>query len=594
MYLSRVQIKNLRNFRDLDVTLSGDMVMVGENRVGKSNFIFALRLVLDAGVSDAVRQLKLADIFDGADLSKDPKVEVHLDFREFDKDLSLLALLTDYRLPADHNIARLSYVFTKRADVQGPAGSDADYEFKVFGGDDETRTIRTEVRRRISLTLLPALRDAENDLASWRSSPLRPLLEDAISTVPGNELAAVANDLTAAANKLGALAPIKALEGKLRGDIATLSGSTQDIKAKLGFGPSDPLRLFRSIGLYIDDGKRGIADASLGSSNLALLALRLAEFEWRKTKNERNFTFLCIEEPEAHLHPHLQRKVFKELFKEDPNKDRSLLLTTHSPNVVSVAPLRSVVLLRPSEEGTKGYSLAKLDLAPSELEDLQRYINTTRADLLFSRAVIFVEGDSEEALLPVFASSLGHDLDELGVMVCNVAGTNFSPYVKLALALGIRHAVVTDWDPLDGSKPPLGKGRALGLLDDRLAARGIKPLPQGQRANLEKMTDVDFRARMSALGVFLNSSTLELEVANSSNIRDPLLSILEDEKFGSIRRKRIKGWKAGTTPIDAEQLLAMVADIGKGRLAGRLAAKAVGLPPPGYIDAAIKHVLKNV
>ena len=36
--------------------------MVGENRVGKSNVIFSLRLV-----PDSVRQLKLSDIWDGHD-----------------------------------------------------------------------------------------------------------------------------------------------------------------------------------------------------------------------------------------------------------------------------------------------------------------------------------------------------------------------------------------------------------------------------------------------------------------------------------------------------------------------------------------------
>ena len=79
--------------------------------------------------------------------------------------------------------------------------------------------------------------------------------------------------------------------------------------------------------------------------------------------------------------------------------------------------------------------------------------------MLFARGVIFVEGDAEEALVPVFASSLGHNLDDLGVTVCNVAGTNFGPYVKLAEALGLPWVVITDWDPLDGTKPPLGRSR---------------------------------------------------------------------------------------------------------------------------------------
>ena len=47
MYISRVQIRNFRNFHNLDVSLGQHAVIVGENKIGKSNFIFALRLILD-------------------------------------------------------------------------------------------------------------------------------------------------------------------------------------------------------------------------------------------------------------------------------------------------------------------------------------------------------------------------------------------------------------------------------------------------------------------------------------------------------------------------------------------------------------------
>ncbi len=47
--------------------------MVGENRVGKSNFIFALRLVPNTSLPDSARQLKLSDIWDGHDTGKRSK-----------------------------------------------------------------------------------------------------------------------------------------------------------------------------------------------------------------------------------------------------------------------------------------------------------------------------------------------------------------------------------------------------------------------------------------------------------------------------------------------------------------------------------------
>lgn len=593
MHLSHVRIVNFRNFAALDVALDSNVVMVGENRVGKSNFVFALRLVLDSTLPDAARQLKLGDIWDGCDLANSPEAQVDIDLTDFDGDPALVALLTDYRIAADHTVVRLTYLFRKKASIAGAPNSEADYEFKIYGGDDETRPIRSDVRRRICLDLLNALRDAETELGSWRSSPLRPLLEDAIGQVTEAELNAVAADLTAATTKLTELGPVRTLDQGLRAQIAELTGVSQDIKTKLGFASTDPLRLFRSVGLFIDDGKRGIAEASLGSANLAFLTLKLAEFSWRSLQNERNYTLVVIEEPEAHLHPHMQRRVFRRLF-AGQQEPRGLFLTTHSPNVASIAPLKSIILLKATPtDGTRAFSLAQMNLNPEELEDLQRYLDTTRAEILFARGVIFVEGDAEIALLPVFADSCGRDLDELGITVCSVGGVNFSPFVKLATALDIPFVVITDWDPLDGMRPPLGRKRALDLIDDIRRTRGEQPLPAPGRAALEA-DDERLREAAEEAGVFLNNSTLEVEIAASHAMSGALLAVLEAEGFGALRRERLDRWKADPTAVDGEQLLSMIADIGKGRLAGRLAAKAVGLDPPAYIAGAIEKVVSNV
>jgi len=434
----------------------------------------------------------------------------------------------------------------------------------------------------------------KRSLGAWRSSPLRPLLEDAIAKVSKDDLNAIAADMHAVTTKLGGLDPIKTLETNLRTKIAELAGTSQDIKAMLGFAPTDPLRLFRSIGLLIDDGRRGIGDASLGSANLALLTLKLAEFAWRRMKNERNYTLVCIEEPEAHLHPHLQRKVFQKLFAEETEEPLGLFLTTHSPNIASVAPIRSIVVLKATpNNGTHAFSLARLKLSDREIEDLQRYLDTTRADILFSRGIIFVEGDAETALLPVFAKNCGHDLDDLGITVCNVGGVNFSPYVKLATALALPFAVITDWDPLDGTKPPLGCKRTLDLIDDIRQTKGKKPLQVDKRTALEA-DEKRLRKVAKKAGVFLNHSTLEVEIACTAALVEPLLSILEAENFGTTRRNRLARWKADPSTVRGGPLLAMVADVGKGRLAARLAGKAIGLAPPAYIAAAIKHVATNV
>jgi putative ATP-dependent endonuclease of OLD family len=59
MRIARVQIHNFRNFRALDVRLAAQAVIVGENQVGKTNFLYALRLVLDPSLPDVARHLRL-------------------------------------------------------------------------------------------------------------------------------------------------------------------------------------------------------------------------------------------------------------------------------------------------------------------------------------------------------------------------------------------------------------------------------------------------------------------------------------------------------------------------------------------------------
>ncbi|EGT4406848.1 AAA family ATPase [Cronobacter sakazakii] len=594
MYLSNLRIANFRNFETVDIPLDGNIVLLGENRVGKSNLLFAIRLVIDPTLPDSARQLKLSDFWDGCDLSTSPQIEIHLEFADFDSDASLSALLTDFRIPENPALARLSYVFRKKEDIAGEPKSSEDCEFIVFGGGQESRTIPSRVRRRIAIDMLDALRDAEAQLASWRNSPLRPLLEDAFGSLSRVDLDRVASALESATGTMEAFTPIKNLEESLRGGILNLAGTAHDLNARLRFAPTDPLRLMRSLSMFIDDGKRGITEASLGSANVALISLKLAEFAWRRAKNERNFSLLCIEEPEAHLHPQLQRAVFDKLF-NNADKAQSLIVTSHSPTLASIAPLRSVVRLCRDDCGrTHAFSLAKLPVTTDELDDIERYLTATRAELLFAKGVIFVEGDAEEVLIPGFAEAMGLNLDELGITVCSVAGVNFEPYVKLAGSLGIRIAVITDWDPLDGSKQPLGKARAISIWDAFCAVRPeMHKLSAEEKAwfvdkGFEECSDVWKKA-----GIFLSPQTFEVSVANTPILKDALLNILDAQGFGSLRSSRIASWRTGQDPEPA-QLLAMISDIGKGRLAAKLKKKASGLAPPEYIAAAIQYVVSNV
>ena len=177
MHLSRILIENFRNFSKLDVALDGNIVVVGENKVGKSNLMHALRLLFDPSLPDSARQLGLVDFWDGLGGPEvDDKIVISVEIEEFDTDLDILALLTDFRLDDDPDTVRLTYECRARPGLGHAPASDDDLEFICFGGESETKRFGHDLRRRLTMDLLPALRDAEGDLAAWRRSPLRPLI----------------------------------------------------------------------------------------------------------------------------------------------------------------------------------------------------------------------------------------------------------------------------------------------------------------------------------------------------------------------------------------------------------------------------------
>ena len=80
----------------------------------------------------------------------------------------IFAILTDFRLNHDPETVQLTYEFRPRGDLDGDPASERDFEFVCYGGEIEANEFGHDRRRRITMDLLPVLRDAEGDLGSWR------------------------------------------------------------------------------------------------------------------------------------------------------------------------------------------------------------------------------------------------------------------------------------------------------------------------------------------------------------------------------------------------------------------------------------------
>jgi putative ATP-dependent endonuclease of OLD family len=213
MRISKIKISNFANFGTFEVQTGQNLVIVGENTVGKSNLVFALQLILDPSLSERDRQLGLEHFWDGlGDDKLGATIEISIELTDFDEDSRLLAHLGDCLVdPGPPMVSRLTYRFQPKAGLDGEPVSLADYEYLVFGGTDPDNRVRSGLRRMLPLDVLGALRDAEKDLTTWRRSPLRPLIEKLTAALDEADRDAVETAVNAAQNALTELDDVDAV-----------------------------------------------------------------------------------------------------------------------------------------------------------------------------------------------------------------------------------------------------------------------------------------------------------------------------------------------------------------------------------------------
>lgn len=593
---ARIQIKNYRNFREVDCKLGPHVVLFGENAAGKSNLLRALRLVLDPDLPDSERRLETEDFWSGGTAFAGTEVVISVDFVGFEGDDSLLALLGDHVLatsPKTTPTARLTYRYAPKDTIPAEKRATAkkeDYDFAIYGRDDPSDEVDRQLRRHIVLRVLGALRDAEGDLRMWRRSPLRPLIEFVEKHVDATKLEQVAKDIDTATNALVADKALTILKDEVTGRLEKMIGAQQPLAPTLGFASTDPERLLQSIRLFSDDRLRQLSETSLGLANAIYVALILVYAEWQEEDNEHAALLLAIEEPEAHLHPQLQRSLFRDLL----SRTRPVIVSTHSPNIASITPLNALVLVTSDSKESKLVSLIDATLTAQQRQDLQRYLDVTRAEILFSRGVILVEGDAEKFIVPAAARLLPDkpNFDHLGISICSVAGTDFTPYVTLLQLLGIPWVVMTDGD--EGVTPagetPLGLTRARNLFEKLAQPAEVSALD----ALLKKEEWEPAEELLNARHIFVGVRTLEpgiLAAKGGQRMEQAFKELSPGVRDATLAPFRFTG---DITDEAEKDLVGLIERVGKGRFAQRLAEHLIASDVPSYISDAISAIVKAV
>lgn len=218
----------------------------------------------------------------------------------------------------------------------------------------------------------------------------------------------------------------------------------------------------------------------LGYNNLLFMAAELLLLQ----SHPDQVPFLLIEEPEAHLHPQHQT-LFMEVLaaraaKPDAQKGEhqqvQVLLTSHSPQLAAGAELETMTMIVGHRAFPLGAAHTRLEV--EDYEFLRRFLDATKANLFFARALIVVEGDGEHLLLPAIAEKLGRPLSRYGVSLVNVGHRGLFRYSRIlqrstGSAIPVPVALIPDRDiPPAEAKALVGDRKTENeLTQDEIAAR---------------------------------------------------------------------------------------------------------------------------
>ena len=503
MYISKIIIDGFRGFKHSEIEFQeGLNVIIGHNNGGKSTIMDALRLVLEYGSRKNLSAWDFCQKEELQTLKDNPpsvKLSVYIKEQKEEGMSDDVALFTNYAVQTSPLLEScLTYVYSlPQTEVEKYKKDVADvtdkyslfktiddkyirkYTHAIYGGPVVSQNQAPgEDLKKIDFEFVNALRNVEDEIYGGRAALLRDVLryfldydlngdenrEDNIALRHQNfindthevlknlvqRITAGKDNIIAYANKTGALFSDNILN--LEGDV-----SEGDLLAVLNLLVGDG-----------EDRRLPVALNGLGYNNLIYISLLLAKMQsnakadFMGSSNVKAFSVLAIEEPEAHLHPQMQYQFLEFLRNNIVDKHvKQVFVTSHSPSLVASVKLDELCCLHRLVDGTvKVYSPKKVFATDEPAKKfIQRYLDATRADMLFAGGIIFVEGVAEQVLLPVFARVLGlHDKWlKKHVIVINISGRYFDKFLKLydssnPEALGLKVACVTDRDPVRKEK----------------------------------------------------------------------------------------------------------------------------------------------
>lgn len=635
MHISSLSIRNFRNFRSAKLKFTkGINTIIGENGSGKTNLFYALRILLDNTLPRHISFYE-TDFNRSIGIWKGHWLIISIVFEELDanEEAQALAIQTCGQMDQEskgtysvyfrpkYEFRKRIYEYSLREDKNSEGLKDilyqlslADYEtvyscrgeadfsddeiYRQYVGDfekiefpnpDDKEKLALgiplpsgiSIHNEVSCTFIKALRDVESDLRSYANNPLLNLLRGKEKTVKITNQKEIIDGIENLNEQISSLEEVKEIRRGVDKSIKETVGTTYapniDIRSEL---PNEMEKLFQSLKLWVGDpddlGYKGkIWELSLGGANLIYLSLKLLEYE--KVKSDRIANFLFIEEPEAHIHTHIQKTLFNSL-KENKTQ---VIISTHSTHISSVSKIKSVnILSRENQRSLVFYPAHNLE--QSQTIRIERYLDAVRSNLLFAKGVVLVEGDAELILIPeMFKKVFGLSLDEIGVSLINIGSTGFENIAQIFHADRIQKhcSILTDNDQ---SIIPLPDEPDT---DDDYQ----KHCRKSQESGLERKKQLtDFCKGNSFLKLFFAEHTFEVDLLMNNNSYEYvqcLKNIYQQDKYIKQSKSKLEN---KSVEIAGKEVLRIADKVGKGWLALLVAEELVyNTYIPNYILDAI-------